>query len=267
MFTLWQVFLQVRPPGPTHEEAPLREQRGSFGLKRLPGWDGRGRRVRVPAKACHLHPAEWPLGPLLGRSFEGEESHVRSSKASVVCGVWVALNSPLVPVFCVVPKPLPWACVQRTLLAECVEDLSWTVWSSSLVPVVGRLQGMKTCSLNVLCVRNMPWDEMTTSHFPGGWGLRLRKKKGTRGGREWAVRTTEWWGVCVGWGALPLWEDCSVRCSSETCNVSSSLFDLLQQSSCYPLYKLCIYKYNTWITFPYKTKVMHGLGNYLLFHF
>lgn len=23
---------------------------------------------------------------------------------------------------------------------------------------------------------------------------------------------------------------------------------------CYPLYKLCIYKYNTLITFPYKTK-------------
>ena len=38
------------------------------------------------------------LQDLLGRSFEGEKSHVRSGRAPRVCGVWVALASPLVPI-------------------------------------------------------------------------------------------------------------------------------------------------------------------------
>lgn len=70
-----------------------------------------------------------------------------------------------------------------------------------------------------------------------------------------------------GRGALLCERNLGVWCSYETCNVSSSLFYWLQQLICYPLYKLCIYKYNTMVTFPYKTKVMHGLGNFLLFHF
>lgn len=41
-------------------------------------------------KHAILHPTQLPPGPLLGRSFEGEKSHVRSGRAPVVCGVWVA---------------------------------------------------------------------------------------------------------------------------------------------------------------------------------
>lgn len=50
-------------------------------------------------KHATLHPAQLPPGPLLGRSFEGKKSHVRSDRAPVVCGVWVALGLPPVPVF------------------------------------------------------------------------------------------------------------------------------------------------------------------------
>lgn len=35
---------------------------------------------------------------------------------------------------------------------------------------------------------------------------------------------------------------------------------------CYPLYKLCIYKYNTLITFPYKTKSNAWSGELSAFH-
>lgn len=50
-------------------------------------------------KHATLHPTQLPPGPLLGRSFEGKKSHVRSDRAPVVCGVWVALGLPPVPVF------------------------------------------------------------------------------------------------------------------------------------------------------------------------
>lgn len=39
-------------------------------------------------KHATLHPTQLPPGPLLGRSFEGKTSHVRSDRAPVVCGVW-----------------------------------------------------------------------------------------------------------------------------------------------------------------------------------
>lgn len=69
-------------------------------------------------------------------------------------------------------------------------------------------------SLNVLCVRSKPRDEMTTNHFPGGGVCALgkekkkeeeeekKKKKGNHGGREWVVETPrsgEWV-----WGGEPL---------------------------------------------------------------
>lgn len=56
---------------------------------------------------------------------------------------------------------------------------------------------------------------------------------------------------------------------SETCSVRCEWPELLAATAsiCYPLYKLCTYQYNTSVTLPYKTNVMHGLGNYLLFHF
>ena len=38
------------------------------------------------------------LQDLLGRSFEGENSHVRSGRAPGVCGVWVALARHWLPV-------------------------------------------------------------------------------------------------------------------------------------------------------------------------
>lgn len=113
---------------------------------------------------------------------------------------------------------------------------------------------------------------MTTNHFFGGWGgvcalgKRKKKKKGKHGGRSVSGQNPVW-RVYVGGGALLCERNIGVWCSYKTCNVSSSLFYWLQQLICYPLYKLCIYKYNTMVTFPYKTKVMHGLGNFLLFHF
>lgn len=147
----------------------------------------------------------------------------------------------------------------------------------SLSCAVARLQETeKKNRLNVLCVTGKLWDEMTTNHFFGGWegvcALRKKKKKEKKEGKTWRAECA-WSEPCVasgcGRGSPPVWEEHwrLVQLRIESCNVSSSLFYWLQQLICYPLYKLCIYKYNTMVTFPYKTKVMHGLGNFLLFHF
>lgn len=133
MLPLWQVFLQVWPPGPAHEEAPLKEQRDeSCRLKeasRLRG--GHGRRDACNSQSmpfCFL--SSYLQGPLFGRSFEGYKSHVRSGIAPMVHGVWVTPDSPLVPNLLRGSKLL--AVSMRTENVSgwdgCVEDLLLTVW-------------------------------------------------------------------------------------------------------------------------------------------
>lgn len=133
MLPLWQVFFQVWPPGPAHEEAPLKEQRDeSCRLKeasRLRG--GHGRRDACNSQSmpfCFL--SSYLQGPLFGRSFEGYKSHVRSGIAPMVHGVWVTPDSPLVPNLLRGSKLL--AVSMRTENVSgwdgCVEDLLLTVW-------------------------------------------------------------------------------------------------------------------------------------------
>lgn len=122
MLSLWQVFLQVWPPGPAHEEAPLKEQRDEpCRLKeasRLRG--GHGRRDACTSQSmpfCFL--PSYLQGPLFGRSFEGYKSHVRSGIAPTVHGVWVTLDSPRhwFLTFWEAPESLlPWACALRMLM-------------------------------------------------------------------------------------------------------------------------------------------------------
>lgn len=112
-----QVFLQVWPPGPAHEEAPLREKRDeSCRLKeasRLRG--GHGRRDACTSQSmpfCFL--PSYLQGPLFGRSFEGYKSHVRIGIAPTVHGVWVTLDSPRHWFLTFWEAPEPFAVSMRT---------------------------------------------------------------------------------------------------------------------------------------------------------
>lgn len=109
-------------------------------------------------------------------------------------------------------------CVVRRRLSPCVRDC----------------KRQQKRSLNVLCVRSILWDEMTTNSFPGGGVCALEKKKKKKKRREnlegGSGRSGPEWVV----GGYPL--SCvrgmsGVWCSYGTCNVSSSLFYWLPQSS------------------------------------
>lgn len=95
-------------------------------------------------------------------------------------------------------------CVVRRRLSPCVRDC----------------KRQQKRSLNVLCVRSILWDEMTTNSFPGGGVCALEKKKkeekkkGKPGGREWAVRPR------VGCGGVPPFLcERNVRCLVQLWNV------------------------------------------------
>lgn len=62
-------------------------------------------------------------------------------------------------------------CVVRRRLSPCVRDC----------------KRQQKRSLNVLCVRSILWDEMTTNSFPGGGVCALEKKKKRRKkeGKTW----------------------------------------------------------------------------------
>lgn len=108
--TLWrrfapQVFLQVRPPGSAHEEAPVREQTADPAAKtasRPPAGRGRG----CVQRSCPFapHPAASRTSP--GKAFRGRKRHVRAAEQPwcVVFG-WPWTRHGRLP--CVVPTPLP----------------------------------------------------------------------------------------------------------------------------------------------------------------
>lgn len=141
-------------------------------------------------------PAELPFctppSSLQGLSWEGlsrAETSCPSGGAAVVCGVWVALDSPRAPAL-----RGPYA----SAVSMCAENVSgWVgcVWGSVTDCVTRRcfLCGCKrqnTWSLNVLCVTGNPRDAASTDHFPGWEGgvcalgrkKKKSKKKGNRGG-------------------------------------------------------------------------------------
>lgn len=113
-----QVFFQVWPPGPSHEETPLNRSRGeSCGL--------RGVKVEEPwAEGCvfqpkHaiLHPTQLPPGPhfLEGLLRANKSCKKRHSNHGAWCLGFPGLIHWYLT-FWVAPKPLPWACALRMLM-------------------------------------------------------------------------------------------------------------------------------------------------------
>lgn len=158
------------------------------------------------------------------------------------------------PGLALVPKPLPWACALRMLmvgLTVCGGSIR-TVWWGRVFPVQWQDCKRQKNVVWVFCVwwvnLEMRWPPIIS--WEGVCALGKKKGKTRRVG-VWVIKTLlgEWVG-----GALLCERDVGVWCSYETCNVSSSLFYWLQQLICYPLYKLCIYKYNTMVTFPFRQK-------------
>lgn len=133
--------------------------------------------IPVPAKACHCFLPSYLQRPLFGRSFEGYKSHVRSGIAPTVHGVWVTPDSPLVSNLLRGSKLF--AVSMRT---ENVNGWEWlTVCWGSITDCMARQtfffppcgskylqETEKKSSLNVLCVRSIPRDELTTNHFLKG---------------------------------------------------------------------------------------------------
>lgn len=139
MFSLWQVFLQVRPPGPAHEEAPVREQsRESCRLKRLPGWETA---VEEGASSSQSMPFCTPPSCLQDLYVDGlsRAKEVMSEAAErpwcVVFGwPWTRhwyLSSEWSLSLC--REHVHWGC---EWLGGCLEGLLRTVWWGGVFPLV-----------------------------------------------------------------------------------------------------------------------------------
>jgi len=130
-----QVFFQVWPPGPSHEETPLNGSRGeSCGL--------RGVKVEEPwvegcvfqPKHAILHPTQLPPGPhfLEGLLRANKSCKKRHSNRGAWCLGFPGLIHWYLT-FWVAPKPLPWACALRMLMIGRLYAMriSWRLYAEA----------------------------------------------------------------------------------------------------------------------------------------